>query len=127
MAVSSKDLETLWQRYKAEAVPTGVSVNQFFESNGVPYHVFEKWYKKRFQAPSVVDCVVQGAPLVNEEVSAKQKQGSSMGTTPAQSADAVVVKYVNLGLSNGMKIEHHNLSYSGLLSFIQKLQALCLA
>lgn len=33
-----------------------------------------------------------------------------------------VIKYVNLGLSNGMKIEHHNLSYSGLQSFISKLQ-----
>lgn len=58
MAISSKDLESLWQRYKAEAVPAGISVNQFFESNGVPYHVFEKWYKKQFQAPNVVECVV---------------------------------------------------------------------
>ena len=64
MAVSSKDLESLWQRYTVEAVPAGISVNQFFESNGVPYHAFEKWYKKKY-----------------------------------------------LGLSNGMKIEHHNLSY----------------
>jgi hypothetical protein len=38
MAVSSKDLETLWQRYKVEAVPASTSVNQFFESNGIPYH-----------------------------------------------------------------------------------------
>lgn len=35
MAVSSKDLESLWQRYTVEAVPAGISVNQFFESNGV--------------------------------------------------------------------------------------------
>ena len=62
MAISSKDLESLWQRYKVEAVPAGISVNQFFESNGVPYHVFEKWYKKKYQAPNVVDCVVAGAP-----------------------------------------------------------------
>ena len=62
MAISSKDLERLWQRYKAEVVPAGISVNQFFESNGVPYHVFEKWYKKKFQAPNVVECVVAGAP-----------------------------------------------------------------
>ena len=32
MAVSSKDLETLWQRYTVEAVPAGFSVNQSFES-----------------------------------------------------------------------------------------------
>ena len=43
------------------------------------------------------------------------------------SEDAVVIKYVNLGFSNGMKIELHNLSYSGLQNFISKFQALCLA
>lgn len=46
-----------------EAVPASTSVNQFFESNGIPYHVFEKWYKKKYQAPNVVDCVVQGGSL----------------------------------------------------------------
>ena len=126
MAVSSKDLETLWQRYTVEAVPAGISVNQFFESNGVPYHVFEKWYKKKYQSPNVVECVVKGAPESTSVNQTNAKQG-----TPASSAssteDAVVIKYVNLGLSNGMKIEHHNLSYSGLQSFISKLQALCLA
>ncbi len=128
MAVSSKDLETLWQRYQVEAVPAGISVSQFFESNGVPYHVFEKWYKKKYQAPNVVDCVVQGTPPSNGVASPKQKEESPfMPTTSAQPDGSVVVKYVNLGLSNGMKIEHHNLSYASLQSFIQKLQALCLA
>ena len=74
MAVSSKELESLWQRYTVEAVPAGISVNQFFESNGVPYHVFEKWYKKKYQSPNVVECVVKGAlevPNVNQ-ANAKQ-------------------------------------------------------
>lgn len=124
MAISSKDLETLWQRYTVEAVPAGISVNQFFESNGVPYHVFEKWYKKRFQSPNVVDCVVQGVP--SETVLPKANATTTMAPT-VQATDAVVVKYINLGLGNGMKIEHHNLSYASLLSFIQKLQDLCLA
>ena len=126
--VPLKDLESLWQRYNAEAVPAGISVNQFFESLGVPYHVFEKWYKKKFQAPNVVECVVAGAPDSTSAVPTPSKQGNpSAGLSPAPTEDAVVIKYVNLGLSNGMKIEHHNLSYSGLQSFISKLQALCLA
>ena len=126
MAVSSKDLETLWQRYTVEAVPAGISVNQFFESNGVPYHVFEKWYKKKYQSPNVVECVVKGAPESTNGNQANAKQ-SAPAASGAPSEDVVVIKYVNLGLSNGMKIEHHNLSYSGLQSFISKLQALCLA
>lgn len=58
MATSSKDIETLWNRYSNEVNKQGISVAQFFESNGIPYHVFEKWYKKRMQPSSVVDCVV---------------------------------------------------------------------
>ena len=41
MAVTSKDIEILWSRYQSEGVSKGVSVSQFFEANGIPYHVFE--------------------------------------------------------------------------------------
>ena len=44
MAVNSKDIETLWKQYSEEGVKKGISVVQFFESNGVPYNAFEKWY-----------------------------------------------------------------------------------
>ena len=60
MAIGSKDIETLWGHYQSEGVNKGVSVSQYFEANGILYHVFEKWYKKRFSQPDVVDCVVDG-------------------------------------------------------------------
>lgn len=114
MAISTKDIAGLWQRYTTEAVPAGISVNHFFESNGVPYHVFEKWYKKKFQAPNVEEW--------SDDV------GFTLEGVASTAADgAIVVKYINLGLSNGMKIEHHNLSYRSLQNFIEKLQSLCLA
>ena len=72
MEISSKDLESLWQRYKVEAVPAGISVNQFFESNGVPDHVFEKWYKKKYQAPLVQ--TVQTLLNANIALGNKQKE-----------------------------------------------------
>ena len=37
MAINSKDIETLWKQYSEEGVNKGISVAQFFESNGVPY------------------------------------------------------------------------------------------
>ena len=58
MAVNSKDIETLWKRYSDEAVHKGISVAQYFESNGVPYHTFEQWYKKKFSQSGIVACVV---------------------------------------------------------------------
>ena len=62
MAINSKDIEALWMRYSDEGVKKGISVVQFFESNGVPYHTFEKWYKKKFSEKGIVDCVVGGLP-----------------------------------------------------------------
>ena len=35
MAVNSKDIETLWKQYSEQGINKGVSVAQFFESNGV--------------------------------------------------------------------------------------------
>ena len=37
MAISSKDIETLWNQYSEEGCKNGTSVAQYFESNGVPY------------------------------------------------------------------------------------------
>lgn len=123
MAVRGTDIETLWKQYSEEGVSKGISVTQFFESNGVPYRTFEKWYKKRFSSPGVVDCVVSGTPDVKPGSPDDEKSEASK---PEQKKD-VYVSYVNIGLSNGVKIEHHRLSYVELISFINKLQLLCSA
>jgi hypothetical protein len=121
MAVKGKDIEALWNRYPSEGVPLGLSVIQFFESNGVPYRSFEKWYKMKFSQPGVVDCVLSD--------SADAPQASDSGTPESNTGnkDDVFISYVNIGLSNGLKIEHHSLSYVDLVCFINKLQPLCSA
>jgi len=55
--IKDKDIEIIWKQYYEDAVNKGVSVAQFFESNGVPYHTFEKWYRKKFSKAGIVDCV----------------------------------------------------------------------
>ena len=121
MAVSSKDIETLWQRYSDEAVKRGVLVAQFFESNGVPYNSFEKWYKKKYSNTGIIDCVVSGSPDSTIQISEGARQESSR----SEKRSDVYVSYVNIGLSNGIKVEHHRLSYGELVCFINKLQSLC--
>lgn len=123
MATSSKDIETLWNRYSSEVNKQGISVAQYFESNGIPYHVFEKWYKKRMQPSSVVDCVVSGTPDNIQSSAAVQ----TVQTVTQEAKSSLTVSYINIGLSNGMKIEHHRISYDEMLIFVQKLQQLCLA
>ena len=95
MAVNSKDIEILWKQYSEDEVNKGISVAQFFESNGIPYHCFEKWYKKKYSKTGIVDCIVSGSPDGTVEV------------------------------PEGIKVEHHRLSYGELVCFINKLQSLC--
>ncbi|MBQ8705651.1 MAG: hypothetical protein IJ548_05090 [Paludibacteraceae bacterium] len=125
MAVSSKDIETLWRRYSDEAVKRGISVTQFFESNGVPYHVFEKWYKKKFTQPEVVNCVVKAPQDVTPQFP-KDTKVDTDATTGGDDHGEKNISYVYVGFNDGMKIEHHKLSYNELVSFIKKIQPLCL-
>ena len=126
MAVSSKDIETLWNRYSSEAVKRGVSVTQFFESNGVPYHVFEKWYKKKFTQPAVVNCVVKDTQDVAPQPLTGNKVEDTDVAVVAVDHEEKNISYVYVGFNDGMKIEHHKLSYNELISFIKKIQSLCL-
>jgi len=123
MAVSSKDIETLWKRYSEEGANQKISVVKFFESNGVPYHAFEKWYKKQFSMPEVADCIVKGTP----DIAIGSPNDDKAEITKSEKKNDVSISYINIGLSNGIKIEHHRLSYGELVCFITKLQSLCSA
>ena len=54
MAISSKDIETLWGRYQSEGVSKGVSVSQYFEANGIPY-VSTQFYGYKIKYCSFAD------------------------------------------------------------------------
>lgn len=66
MAKSSKAIENLRDSYQTEGVNKGVSDSKKIEANGV-YHVSEKWYKKRYHQPDVVECVVNGIPVEDKQ------------------------------------------------------------
>ena len=95
MAVNSKDIEILWKQYSEDGVNKGISVAQFFESNGVPYHTFEKWYKKKFSKNGIVDCVVRGTPDATIQVPDEDGRDDSR----TEKKKEVYVSYVNIGLS----------------------------
>ena len=121
MAVNSKDIESLWKQYSDEGFKKGISVVQFFLFYVVPYNAFEKWYRKKFSNDGIVDCVLAGSPAGMIRVPEGAKQESSI----LEKRSDVYVSYVNIGLSNGIKVEHHRLSYGELVCFINKLQSLC--
>lgn len=127
MATSSKDLETLWKRYAEEGSKQGISVLRYFESNGIPYHVFEKWYKKKFRQPDIVECSVSSELEAIPTPQAGNIGSVAIRPTDPQPLKELTVSYITLCLSNGLKLEHHKLSYEDLLALIQKIKPLCLA
>ena len=51
--------------------------------------------------------------------------GETDATAEAADHDEKNISYVYVGFNDGMKIEHHKLSYNELVSFIKKIQPLC--
>ena len=115
---SSEDLERFYFQYKTEALPHGVSIQDFCVRNKVPYNIFSKWYKDTRK--EIVEVAVDGRP-------------SEEGASPAvpshsrqQSAPSTPVRIlVDIRMSNGLYITQKNLNYQELVKLVEKLEGLC--
>ena len=115
---SSEDLERFYFQYKTEALPHGVSIQDFCVRNKVPYNIFSKWYKDTRK--EIVEVTVDGRP-------------SEEGASPAvpshsrqQSASSTPVRIlVDIRMSNGLYITQKNLNYQELVKLVEKLEGLC--
>lgn|SRR5574344_513468 len=114
---SSEDFERFYFQYQTDSLPHGESIQSFCNRNKVPYNVFYKWY--RDTRKKVVEVTVDGRP--QEQVSKVQVLDSS----PAQETAESVRIWVDLRLSNGLRITKKNLSYQSLVQLIEKLEGLC--
>lgn len=115
---SNNDFERFFIRYKAESVTSKESIQSFCFRNKVPYNLFARWYKDTRHK------------LVPVQVDGQPQETSSQETV--QTEDPVIVSpkkelriLVDIHVSNGMHIRQYNLSYEGLKSLVEKLEALC--
>ncbi len=115
---SSNDFERLFIRYKAEAVPSGESIQSFCERHKVPYNLFNKWYKdtRHKLVPVKVHNVPEGD---SQEDSHSEVSGMESG------ANAHLRILLDLRISNGLHIRQGNLSYDGLKRLVENLEVLC--
>ena len=110
---SSEDCEKLWFLYKLEGEPKGVSIEQFCIKQGVPYQVFNKWFRDRKKRIVPVEIVGRDEDS-KPEVEAEEKKAEG----PKR---ASCVKYVKLVFGNELRIEKKNLSYHELKELVEKL------
>lgn len=117
---SSEDLERFYFQYQTEAMPKGISVEQFCSRNKVPYNLFYKWYKDTRK--KIVEVKVDGLPCSAPE---NPKEERDSQDAPTQTKTSSVRILVELRMSNGLHIIQKNLSYPDLKALIEKLEVLC--
>ena len=84
---------------------------------GVPYQVFNKWFRDRKKRIVPVEIVGRDEDS-KPEVEAEEKKAEG----PKR---ASCVKYVKLVFGNELRIEKKNLSYHELKELVEKLEGLC--
>lgn len=116
---SSEDLERFYFQYQTEALPHGVSIQDFCVRNKVPYNLFSKWYKDTRK--QIVEVKVDGLP------SAETKEVAPTSSILPQSepSRSPVRILVEIRMSNGLHISQKNLDYRSLVKLVEKLEGLC--
>ena len=115
---SSEDLERFYFQYQTEAMPNGVSIEQFCLKNKVPYNIFSKWY--RDTRKKIVEVQVDGKPVQSEQNPTNpSEEGKS------QKGQSSVRILVEIRMTNGLHLSQKNLSYQELKRLVEKLEGLC--
>ena len=114
----NEDFERFFLRYKAEAYPTGESIQSFCLKNNVAYNLFEKWYRDTRR--KIVEVKVDGTPQETEMRVSESVQEFHPATNKP-----VVRILVDLRVSNGLHLSKKNLSYQDLVQLVEKLEVLC--
>jgi hypothetical protein len=118
MTYTGEDFERFYIRYQAEAMPRGVSIQTFCSSNGVPFNLFNKWYKDTRHR--IVSVQVDGTPAreqPEEENPADNKQPVP-GTHPLKIM-------IDIRMTNGLHIQQRGLSFEELKRLVANLEVLC--
>lgn len=118
---SSEDLERFYFQYQTEAMPKGISIEQFCSRNKVPYNIFYKWYKDTRN--KIVEVKVDGLPTSPQEEPKVESRSHEQSSTETKSSCVRIL--VELRMSNGLHLSQKNLSYQELKRLIEKLEGLC--
>ena len=96
-------------------MPHGESVQSFCLRNKVPYNIFQKWYKDTRK--KIVEVKVDGLPSGTSPV--------PQSSEPECPVDTPVRIWVEIRMSNGLRLSQKNLSYRDLVRVVEKLEGLC--
>ena len=118
--ISNTDLEKAWFLYKTEAQPRGMSINEFCQIKGIPYHEFEKWYKKTHRTVAPVEII--GKPEQHDEASSDVSKEKDFRKMTSSGKGDLLVTIKN---RRGLCLSQSGLDYEGLKLLVERLEGLC--
>ena len=101
-------------------MPHGESLQSFCVRNKVPYNIFQKWFKDTRK--KVIAVRVDGVSVITYE----EKNRTSGQPTPASKRSTVTSDriWLEIRISNGLRLSQKNLSYQDLVRMVEKLKGL---
>lgn len=85
-------------------MPKGISIEQFYSRNKVPYNIFYKWYKDTRNKIVVVK--VEGLPTSAQEEPKQENSSLEPSTTVTKPSGVRIL--VELRMTNGQYISQNN-------------------
>ncbi len=122
---SNEEFENFYVRYKAEALPKGISIQSWCMKNKVSWNLFNKWYRDTRHRIVPVD--VEGHPeedaLTDKAISELEAQDCDAPDNPETKEPVRIM--IDIRMSNGMQIRQKNLSFGRLKRLVENLEVLC--
>lgn len=122
---SNEEFENFYVRYKAEALPKGISIQSWCMKNKVSWNLFNKWYRDTRHRIVPVD--VEGHPeedaLTDKALSELEAQDCDAPDNPETKEPVRIM--IDIRMSNGMQVRQKNLSFGRLKRLVENLEGLC--
>lgn len=120
---SSEDFQSIYELYKKEGIPNGISIVNFCQQNGIVYSQFERWFKSRKKSKSSIHPI----QIVDQDglMTASQQEVENAPNEVDSPKDSTLRFVLTVRTNQGLTIQQNNLTYRQMLHLVEKLEALC--
>ena len=117
---SSEDFQSIYELYKKEGIPNGISIVNFCQQNGIVYSQFERWFKSRKKSKSSVHPI----RLVDKDglMSSSAQEVDDEASEVENNTKSVLRFGITVRTNQGLSIQQNNLTYRQMLQLVEKLE-----